>query len=63
MEIERTFVGLDVHARSVVACGLDEVTGELSRARLVPDHTTILAWLSMANSWSPLVASESPHLA
>ena len=45
MELERTFVGLDVHARSVVACALDDVTGELSRARLVPDNETILAWL------------------
>lgn len=42
MEIERTFVGLDVHARSVVACALDDVTGELSKARLVPDNETIL---------------------
>ena len=45
MEIERTFVGLDVHARSVVACALDDRTGELSKARLVPDNDTILAWL------------------
>ena len=45
MEIERTFVGLDVHARSVVACALDDVTGELSKARLVPDNETVLAWL------------------
>ena len=45
MEIERTFVGLDVHSRSVVACALDDRTGELSKARLVPDHETVLAWL------------------
>ncbi len=43
--MERTFVGLDVHARSVVACALDDVTGELSKARLVPDNETVLAWL------------------
>jgi len=43
--MERTFVGLDVHARSVVACGLDDATGELSKARVVPDNETILAWL------------------
>jgi transposase len=49
VEIERTFVGLDVHARSVVACALDDETGELSRARLVPDHDTILAWLRGLN--------------
>lgn len=33
---ERSFVGLDVHARSVVACGIDTVTGEVTRARLTP---------------------------
>ncbi|MCY7401569.1 MAG: IS110 family transposase [Nocardioides sp.] len=43
--MERTFVGLDVHARSVVACALDDRTGELSKARLTPDDETILAWL------------------
>jgi transposase len=47
--MERTFVGLDVHARSVVACALDDVTGELSRARLVPDHETIMTWLAGLN--------------
>ncbi len=43
---ERTFVGLDVHARSVVACGIDTVTGEVSRARLTPDHGEIWTWLA-----------------
>jgi len=42
---ERTSVGLDVHARSVAACGLDGDTGELIRARLQPDPAVILAWL------------------
>jgi transposase len=43
--IERTSVGLDVHARSVVACAIDGVSGELIRARLCPDHGEILDWL------------------
>jgi transposase len=43
--MERTFVGLDVHARSVVACALDDRTGELTKARLVPGNETVLAWL------------------
>jgi transposase len=42
---ERTSVGLDVHARSVVACAIDGVSGELIRARLCPDHDEILRWL------------------
>jgi transposase len=43
--VERTSVGLDVHARSVVACGIDGVTGELFRARLCPDQREVLRWL------------------
>ncbi len=46
MERERTSVGLDVHARSVVACGIDDDTGEMFRARLVPQPEAILGWLS-----------------
>lgn len=45
MEMERSFVGLDVHARSVVACAFDEVTGEMARARLVPRPEVIWEWL------------------
>jgi len=42
---ERTSVGLDVHARSVVACGLDTVTGQLHRRRLTPSVEDINRWL------------------
>ncbi|MDQ1306529.1 MAG: hypothetical protein QG671_2361 [Actinomycetota bacterium] len=42
---ERSFVALDVHALSVVACGIDTVTGEVARARLTPDHEEIWSWL------------------
>jgi len=42
---ERTSVGLDVHARSVVACGLDTVTGQLYRQRLTPSVQDINRWL------------------
>ena len=45
MFTERTSVGLDVHARSVVAAAIDGVTGEVHRARLVPAHEEILAWV------------------
>ena len=38
MLVNRTSVGLDVHARSVVACGLDGQTGALFERRLCPDH-------------------------
>ena len=42
---ERTSVGLDVHARSVVACGIDGMTGQLFRSRLCPEHGEIVRWL------------------
>ena len=45
MFIERTSVGLDVHARSIVACGLDTVTGLVVRRRLVPSAELVLDWL------------------
>lgn len=43
---QRTSVGLDVHARSVVACGLDRETGEVVERRLTPDHHDILSWIN-----------------
>ena len=41
---ERTSVGLDVHARSIVGCGLDTVTGELSRRRVCPTLRGVTEW-------------------
>lgn len=45
MFTERTSVGLDVHARSVVAAAIDGVTGELIQTRLTPSHEHIRSWL------------------
>jgi transposase len=42
---ERTSVGLDVHARSVVAAAIDGETGEVFRARLTPSHAEIVEWV------------------
>jgi transposase len=42
---ERTSVGLDVHARTVVGCAIDGLTGEIHRRRLTPDQSEILAWV------------------
>jgi transposase len=38
-------VGLDVHARSVVAAAIDGVTGEVFRARLTPGYGDVLGWV------------------
>jgi hypothetical protein len=42
---ERTSVGLDVHARSVVAEAVDWQTGQVFAQRLVPVHDQVLAWV------------------
>ena len=42
---QRTSVGLDVHARSVVGRGVDERTGEVLAARLTPAHEDVIGWL------------------
>lgn len=42
---ERTSVGLDVHARSVVAAAIDGQTGEVFRARLTPSHAEVCEWV------------------
>lgn len=42
---QRTSVGLDVHARSVIGCGLDGQTGQLYERRLTPDHREVLEWI------------------
>ena len=45
MRFQRTSIGLDVHARSVVACGLDGQTGEVVERRLTASHREILEWI------------------
>jgi transposase len=43
--VQRTSVGLDVHARSVVACALDGSTGEIVERRLSPAYREVMAWI------------------
>ncbi len=45
MFVERTSVGLDVHARSVAVCAIDGLTGEVLKARLGADVPEVLAWV------------------
>ncbi|MGN6781611.1 MAG: IS110 family transposase [Marmoricola sp.] len=45
MIVERTSVGLDVHARSVVVTALDSVTGEVFKSTLVPNPGDVIDWL------------------
>jgi transposase len=43
--IQRTSVGLDVHARSVAAAAIDGQTGEVRRRKMTPDHGEIASWI------------------
>lgn len=43
--IERTCVGLDVHARSVVACAIDNEAGEIRSLRLSPKTQAVVGWV------------------
>src|SRR3954451_12797532 len=45
VKVQRTSIGVDVHARTVVAGGVDGGTGEVFRRRLCPDHREILDWV------------------
>jgi hypothetical protein len=45
MVLERTSVGLDVHARSIVAGVLDSFTGEVWSRRLPPATEAVLGWV------------------
>ena len=42
---QRMSVGLDVHARSVVGCGLDPETSEVLQRRLTPGRDEIRDWI------------------
>jgi transposase len=44
--VERTSVGLDVHARSVTAAAIDGVTGVLVQARLTASGEHVRSWLA-----------------
>ena len=41
----RSFVGLDVHARTIVGCAIDDQTGEVVRRRFGSDLAEVLAWV------------------
>lgn len=44
MTQHRTFVGLDVHARTIAGCALDAQTGEIARRRFGFDLSEVVEW-------------------
>ena len=55
----RRSVGLDVPARSVVACGVDGRTGDMFERRLTPDRNDAVSWPRSLPG--PLAATAYPH--
>jgi transposase len=43
---KRTYVGLDVHARSVKGCVIDRETGEILRQSLAANDAGVAEWVS-----------------
>jgi transposase len=58
--MERTSVGLDVHARSVVASAIDGVTGEVVTRRLTVSFADITAWLGLLSGPVSVVYEAGP---
>ncbi|PCC25517.1 IS110 family transposase [Glutamicibacter sp. BW78] len=42
---QRTYVGLDVHARSILGCAIDQRTGEIKRQRLAANNAGVVDWV------------------
>ncbi|MEU1596060.1 IS110 family transposase [Streptomyces sp. NPDC005708] len=43
---ERTYAGLDVHARSVVGAAIDGISGEIRSLRLAPEVNAVVSWVA-----------------
>jgi transposase len=57
---QRTSVGLDVHARSVIGCGFDSETGAVVERRLCPDPREVAAWIATLPAPVPVVYEAGP---
>jgi transposase len=60
VEFQRTSVGLDVHARSVVGCGLDRETGEPFERRLTPSREEVSDWIRSLPAPAAVVYEAGP---
>src|ERR1700758_170479 len=60
VKFQRTSVGLDVHARSVVGCGLDRETGEVFRRRLTPSREEVRDWIRSLPAPAAVVYEAGP---
>lgn len=58
--IDRTFIGLDVHARSVVAYAVNPATGQIRRGTMNHDPYTVLCWVQQFGKGTEVVYESGP---
>lgn len=57
---ERTYIGLDVHAQSIVTCALNRVTGVIERAKMNADPVAVLDWIQKQEEGAKVVYEAGP---
>jgi transposase len=60
VRFQRTSVGLDVHARSVVGCGVDREMGEVFQRRLTPSQEEVCDWIRSLPAPAAVVYEAGP---
>ena len=60
MTTYRNFVGLDVHARTIVGCVIEMDTGEVAHRRFGYDLAEVLAWIAALPGRSIAVYEAGP---
>lgn len=58
--MQRTSVGLDVHARSVAAAAIDGQSGEVLRRTMTSNHGEILTWVRSLSAAVKVVYEAGP---
>lgn len=57
---QNTYIGLDVHAQTVVACALNPATGEIERTKMAMDSGVVLSWIQRFPSDAKAVYEAGP---
>ncbi|MGP5046838.1 IS110 family transposase [Glutamicibacter ardleyensis] len=57
---QSAFIGLDVHAQTVVACALNTATGEVSRTKMSSEPEVVLDWIQKFPTDSQTVYEAGP---
>lgn len=57
---QNTFIGLDVHAQTVVACALNTATGEVQRTKMSPEPEVVLSWIQKFPTEAKVIYEAGP---